>query len=127
VLDACERDGMAFLPFYPLANGLLTGKYRIGEPPPEGTRIAGLPAERAAEALSAETLSKVEALTALAEGEGHSILELAFAWLLSRAPVASVIAGATTPEQVAANASAGAWVLTPAEVAEVDALLARVG
>ncbi len=120
VLDACERNGMAFLPFYPLANGLLTGKYRKGEPPPEGTRIAGLPAERAAEALSAETMSKVEALTALAEGEGHSILELAFAWLLSRALVASVIAGATRPEQIRSNAAAAGWTLGPEILARVD-------
>lgn len=120
VLDACERDGMAFLPFFPLANGVLTGKYRKGEPPPEGTRMAGLPAMRAAQALSAETLSKVEALTALAEGEGHSILELAFAWLLSRAPVASVIAGATSPEQIRSNAAAAGWTLGPDILARVD-------
>jgi len=90
------------------------------KPPPEGTRIAGLPADRAAEALSAETLSKVEELTALAEGEGHSILELAFAWLLSRAPVASVIAGATRPEQIRSNAASAGWTLGPEILARVD-------
>jgi len=120
VLAECERESIAFLPFFPLANGVLTGKYRKGEPPPEGTRIAGLPAERAARALSADTMTKVEALTALAEGEGHSILELAFSWLLSRAPVASVIAGATRPEQIRANATATGWKLGPDILARVD-------
>jgi len=120
VLSECEREGVAFLPFFPLANGVLTGKYRKGEPPPEGTRIAGLPAERAAQVLSAETLTKVEVLTALAESEGHSILELAFSWLLSRAPVASVIAGATRPEQIRANAAAAGWKLGPEILARVD-------
>ncbi len=121
VLPACERFGLGFLPFFPLASGLLSGKYRRGAPPPAGTRLAVWGA-RGAEALSERNLARVEALTAWAEARGHTILELAFAWLLGHPAVSSVIAGATSPEQVAANAAAGVWRLTPAEVAEATAL-----
>ena len=122
VLPACERFGLGFLPFFPLASGLLTGKYRRGEPPPEGTRLAAMGA-RAAQAMSDRNFDRVEALDAWARERGHALLELAFAWLLGQGVVSSVIAGATSPEQVAANAATASWRLTPAEVAEVTALV----
>jgi aryl-alcohol dehydrogenase-like predicted oxidoreductase len=122
VLAECRRGGLAFLPFFPLSHGLLSGKYRAGEPPPEGTRLARLPAERAAQVLSDENLATVQALADLAAEEGHSVLDLAIAWLLSRAEVASVIAGATRPEQVRANAAAGAWAIPPDLLRRVDEL-----
>ncbi len=108
VLDACERLGLAFLPFFPLASGLLSGKYRAGEPPPEGTRLAAM-GDRAASQLTDERLGQVASLNELAERHGHTVLDLAFGWLLSRPVVSSVIAGATRPEQVTTNVAAGAW------------------
>ena len=122
VLAACERRAMAFLPYFPLANGLLTGKYRPGQPPPAGTRIAGMDDDQAARLLSAETLEKVGALDELATSAGHSVLDLAFAWLLSRPVVASVIAGATSPEQVRTNVAAAGWVPGAEVLARVDAI-----
>ncbi|MDX9996841.1 MAG: aldo/keto reductase [Phenylobacterium sp.] len=123
VLPACERFGLGFLPFFPLASGLLTGKYRKGEPPPEGTRLAAW-GKRGQEALSEGNFEKLEKLSAWAEARGKGLLDLAFAWLLGQPVVSSVIAGATRPEQVQANAAAAAWALTPAEVEEVTALVA---
>jgi aryl-alcohol dehydrogenase-like predicted oxidoreductase len=124
VLDECQRSGLAFLPYFPLAMGLLSGKYRAGEPAPEGTRLAGL-GDRAADQLSDERLAKVSALDELARGEGHSVLDLAFAWLLSRPAVASVIAGATKPEQISANVAAGTWQLSDEMLTRVDAVAPR--
>jgi aryl-alcohol dehydrogenase-like predicted oxidoreductase len=124
VLAECDRTGTAFLPYFPLASGLLSGKYRAGEPPPEGTRLAAM-GDAAASQLGAERLAQVAALEALAQGEGHTVLELAFAWLLSRPAVASVIAGATKPEQVAANVAAGGWRPSPEVLAQVDAIAPR--
>ena len=117
----CGRLHMAYLPYFPLSNGLLTGKYRRGEPAPEGTRLAGNPT-RGAQLLTDETFDRLDALTAFAAGRGRTLLELAFGWLLSHHPVASVIAGATTPEQVASNAAAAAWELSEEDLAEVDRL-----
>ena len=122
VLPACEHFGLGFLPFFPLASGLLSGKYRRGEPPPEGTRLAAW-GPRGAQAMSEANFDKVEALSAWAEARDHTILELAFAWLLGQPVVSSVIAGATSPEQVRANAATAEWRLTPEEVAEVTALV----
>lgn len=122
VLPACEHFGLGFLPFFPLASGLLSGKYRRGEPPPEGTRLAAWGA-RGAQAMSDGNFDKVEALTGWAEARGHTILELAFAWLLGQPVVSSVIAGATSPAQVQANAATAEWALTPEEVTEVTALV----
>jgi aryl-alcohol dehydrogenase-like predicted oxidoreductase len=121
VLAECDRLGLAFLPFFPLASGLLTGKYRAGEPPPEGTRLAAM-GDRAATQLSDERLAKVDALSALAGDHGHSVLDLAFGWLLARPEVASVIAGATKPEQIAANVAAGQWVPAADVLAAVDGI-----
>ncbi|HEY2357170.1 MAG TPA: aldo/keto reductase [Phenylobacterium sp.] len=121
VLPACEHFGLGFLPFFPLASGLLSGKYRRGEKPPEGTRLAAWGA-RGAAALSDRNFDKVEKLTAWAEARGHTMLELAFAWLLGHEVVSSVIAGATSPEQVQTNSATAGWALTPDEVKEVSAL-----
>jgi aryl-alcohol dehydrogenase-like predicted oxidoreductase len=124
-LATCEELGIGYLPFFPLASGMLTGKYHRGEAPPEGSRLGAQPAEVSARALSDKRFDVVEKLSAWAEGKGHTILELAFAWLLAKPAVASVIAGATKVDQVKANVAAGDWKLTPEEVAEVDALTAH--
>jgi aryl-alcohol dehydrogenase-like predicted oxidoreductase len=120
VLPYCERQGIAYLPYFPLASGLLTGKYRQGEAAPEGTRITLYSSDRW---LTEENLAQVEALIGFAEGRGHTILELAFAWLLRWSSVASVIAGATSPRQIESNVAAAGWQLTEAEVAEVEGIL----
>jgi aryl-alcohol dehydrogenase-like predicted oxidoreductase len=122
VLPLCEELGIAYLPFFPLASGLLTGKYRRGQTPPEGTRLQRW-GERASGMLTDEAFDKVDALSTWAGQHGHTILDLAFAWLLARRPVASVIAGATKVEQVKANAAAAQWELTSDQVREVDTLV----
>jgi aryl-alcohol dehydrogenase-like predicted oxidoreductase len=122
VLPLCEELGIIYLPFFPLASGLLTGKYQRGEALPEGSRLQRW-GERGSEMLTDEAFDQVEALSQWAAQHGHTILDLAFAWLLAKQPVASVIAGATKVEQVNANVAAGEWELTSEEVAEVDGLL----
>ena len=112
-LPVAEQLGLAYIPYFPLANGLLTGKYRPGVVP-EGSRLAS--SRRAEQLLTDGAFARLEALERFAVERGHSILELAFGWLLAHAPVASVIAGATTPEQVRANAAAAGWVLTADEM-----------
>lgn len=119
VLAACAELGIGFLPYFPLASGLLTGKYRQGQPSPEGTRLSGN-----ATWLSEQNLVTVEKLISFAEAKGHTILELAFGWLLAKPVVTSVIAGATRVEQIEANAAAASWTLSEAELAEIDQLLA---
>jgi aryl-alcohol dehydrogenase-like predicted oxidoreductase len=120
VLDECERQSLGFLPYFPLASGLLSGKYRQGQPHPENTRL-----KADAKQLTPENLARVEALIQFAESRGHTILELAFSWLLARPVVASVIAGATRPEQVRANTTAAAaWQLRADDLAEIDAITA---
>lgn len=121
-LPEAERLGLAYIPYFPLASGLLTGKYRRGAPAPEGTRIAGWPRERADEALSDTTFDRIGALTSFAETRGMTLLDLAFAWLLSHRAVASVIAGATRPEQVAANAAAADRRLDPVDMTALTEL-----
>ena len=121
VIPECRQLGLAYLPFFPLASGLLTGKYTRGEAPPEGTRLQRW-GDRAAGFLTDRNFDIADALSAWAADRGHSLVDLAFAWLKARDVVASVIAGATTAEQVRTNAAAGTWNLTPGEVAEVDAL-----
>jgi aryl-alcohol dehydrogenase-like predicted oxidoreductase len=123
VLPECERLGIAFIPYFPLKAGLLSGKYRAGEPPPAGTRLAGMPADRQEAFLTPGHLEVVGALQRFAEDRGHSVLELAIAWLAAHGPVASVIAGATRPEQVWANVEAVDWDLTDEEVAQIDAIV----
>jgi aryl-alcohol dehydrogenase-like predicted oxidoreductase len=124
VLPLCDRTGLAFLPYFPLASGLLSGKYRAGEAPPEGTRLAAM-GEAATSQLSEDRLATVAALQKLAESEGHTVLELAIAWLLSQHSVSSVIAGATKPEQVTANVAAASWRLSPEVLSQVDAIAPR--
>jgi len=116
-LPVAEQLGLAYIPYFPLANGLLTGKYRPGVVP-EGSRLAS--SRRAEQLLTDGTFARLEALDRFAVDRGHSILELAFGWLLAHPPVASVIAGATTPEQVRANAAAAGWVLTADEMELVE-------
>lgn len=116
VLAECERQGQAFLPYFPLARGLLTGKYRFGQPVPQGTRLTSRPP-------TDEQLARVEPLIAFAESRGHTILDLAFSWLLTRPVVASVIAGASNREQINANVAAAGWKLTEADLAEIDTIL----
>ncbi|HEY0512488.1 MAG TPA: aldo/keto reductase [Thermoanaerobaculia bacterium] len=116
VLAECEREGLAFLPFFPLAGGMLTGKYRRGEPVPEKTRLS----KGNSRFLNDRNLDVVEELINFAAFRGHSLLELAFSWLLRHPAVASVIAGASSPEQVRANVHAAGWRLTPADLTEVD-------
>jgi aryl-alcohol dehydrogenase-like predicted oxidoreductase len=127
VLPECELLDIAFIPYFPLKSGLLSGKYRAGEPPPAGTGLAGMPADRQAAVLTAGNLEVVGALERFAQDRGHSILELAIAWLAAHRPVASVIAGATKPEQVWANVKAADWVLTEEDLAEVDAIVPTPG
>jgi aryl-alcohol dehydrogenase-like predicted oxidoreductase len=119
VLPLCEDLGMAFIPYFPLASGLLTGKYRKGEPPPAGSRIAE---GRHADLFNGHNLEIVERLIAFSEERGHTILELAFSWLLRKPTVASVIAGATKPGQVRANAAAANWEFSDAELVEIAGL-----
>jgi aryl-alcohol dehydrogenase-like predicted oxidoreductase len=122
VLDVCCKYGVGFLPYMPLAEGLLTGKYTKGKAAPEGTRLAVFPAGRPHLALTDENLGRVDRLASFAAARGRTLLELAFSWLASRDCVASVVAGATKPEQVRANASAAGWALSADEIAELDAL-----
>jgi aryl-alcohol dehydrogenase-like predicted oxidoreductase len=123
VIDACERNGIGFIPYFPLASGVLTGKYHRHEAPPEGTRLAGMPAERRDNALSDKVFDRVEALDTYARDHGHTLLELAIAWLLARPTVTSVIAGATKPEQAIANATAATWTLSDENLREIDAVI----
>ena len=121
VLPECEALNIAFLPYFPLASGLLSGKYRQGQPLPSGTRIGT--GEQYAHLLTPENLAVVEKLIEFAETRGHTILDLAFCWLLRQPAVASVIAGATSPAQVQANAAAADWNLRESDLAEIEALL----
>lgn len=121
MLPECVRTGLAFLPYFPLASGLLTGKYRVGRPLPEGTRLTD--GGRFSGVLTDRNLALVERLAGFAEQRGHTLLDLAFAWLLARPAVVSVIAGATSGDQVRANARAARWRLSREELDEADALL----
>jgi aryl-alcohol dehydrogenase-like predicted oxidoreductase len=119
VLPLVERYGMGFLPFFPLNSGFLTGKYRRDGAMPEGARLTTT--QRLSDRyMNEENWTKVEQLRKFAESEGHTLLELAFAWLLSRRVVSSVIAGATKPEQLEQNVRAANWKLTPEELSQVD-------
>lgn len=125
VLPTCERLGLAFLPYFPLLSGILSGKYRKDRPLPQGTRVTG--SERWQPLLTDELLETVERLIAFAEARDRELIDLAFAYLLARPAVASVIAGATTAEQVRRNARAGAWVLDEEERAEVARIVEEGG
>jgi aryl-alcohol dehydrogenase-like predicted oxidoreductase len=122
LVPAALHYGVGVLPYFPLANGLLTGKIRRGAPVPAGSRLEGRDAY-----LTERRLDTVEALAALAEKHGRSVLELAIGWLSAQPGCASVIAGATSPEQVRANAAAGAAPLDPELLAEIDAVAPAPG
>ncbi len=119
LVPLCKRYGLGILPYYPLASGFLTGKYRRGRPAPDGTRLA----EGDRGMFSDKNFDLLDKLEAFASARGHSVLELAFAWLLANPNVSSVIAGATSPEQIVSNANASGWELTAGEKAELDTLL----
>jgi len=125
VVDACARHGMRMLPYFPLAAGMLTGKYARGAQPPAGTRLGQAPAERSQRYLNDRNFAIVDRLQDFARERGHTLLELAIGWLAWAPATASVIAGATKAEQIRANAAALGWELTDAERQEVDALTAN--
>lgn len=119
VTPACRRLGMGILPFFPLVSGLLSGKYHRGEPPPPGTRL-GRDASRAGDLMTDANFDIVEALETFARERGLELIDVAIGALAAQPQVVSVIAGATSPEQVAANAHAGRWTPSDAELAEID-------
>lgn len=119
LFPALTATGMSLLPYFPLASGLLTGKYRKGAAIPADSRYA---MARFQARLSDERMDRTEKLIALAERRGHTVLELAMSWLAAQPLVSSIIAGATRPEQIAASVAAVGWKLTPEELAEVDAV-----
>lgn len=125
VIPAVSARRLGVLPYFPLASGLLTGKYQPGAEPDPTWRLGALPADQRADKLSDDKVAAASQLASYAAEHGHSLLELAFSWLASQPVVASVIAGATRPEQVAANARAVAWRLDDDQLAEVDHLTGR--
>jgi aryl-alcohol dehydrogenase-like predicted oxidoreductase len=133
IMPACERLGISFIPYFPLARGVLTGKYGRNRPTPTYARLfayeLGNDPERTPagyetrdKVLTERTFDRLEALEAYATARGHTIVELAFGWLLAFAPVVTVIAGVARPGQATANADSGDWQLSPDEVEEVIAL-----
>ena len=122
VTPACERLGLGILPYFPLASGLLTGKYRRGEPAPAGSRLA----ERTTIADSS-TFDRIEALERFAAERGIGMLEVAIGGLASQSMVSSVIAGATRPAQIAANVRAVHWKPTADDLAQLDAIVEPPG
>ena len=121
VLPAAKAHGLGLLPFFPLASGLLTGKYRRDQAPPEGTRLSN--AFMGNRYLTPANFDVVEKLEPFARDKNRSLLDLAFGWLLATPELSSVIAGATSPEQVEANVAAASWKLTAEELSEVNGLL----
>jgi aryl-alcohol dehydrogenase-like predicted oxidoreductase len=126
LVPAANAYGLGVLPYFPLASGFLTGKYRHGEPPPQGTRLQ-MWGPRGEQVLSERNFAVLEKLETFATSRGHTMLELAIGWLTSQPHVASVIAGATSPEQIEQNVAAAAWQLTREELIEVDNATAREG
>jgi aryl-alcohol dehydrogenase-like predicted oxidoreductase len=124
VIPAAKRHGMGILPFFPLSSGLLTGKYRRGEQPPAGTRL-GMDSGRARDLMTDANFDIIEGLDGFARERGVALLDVAFGWLIAQPQVTSVIAGATSPEQVAANARAASWTPTSADLAEIDRITLR--
>jgi aryl-alcohol dehydrogenase-like predicted oxidoreductase len=120
VVPTAIRHGLGILPFSPLANGMLTGKVRRGMELPAGSRVASRP-----ETVTEDVLDTIEALASWAEAHGRSLLEIAVGWLAAQPGCGSVIAGATSPDQVTANARAGDWIPTDADLAEIDAIAPR--
>ncbi len=125
VLPECERLGIGYVPYFPLASGLLTGKFRRNKDLPAGTRIAAMDEERRSRFYNERNLDIVEELAIYTESRGHQLLDAAFSFLLTRPAVASVIAGAMRPEQVASNAKAASWELSSEEIEAIDAMTIR--
>jgi aryl-alcohol dehydrogenase-like predicted oxidoreductase len=123
LMPAIARHRLALLPYFPLASGMLSGKYRLGRPPPTGTRLSN--PRYSDRVLNEANLRVVERLEAFCAARGRTLLWLAFGWLLAKPEVASVIAGASTPEQVRQNAGATGWQLGADEIAEVDRITRR--
>jgi aryl-alcohol dehydrogenase-like predicted oxidoreductase len=126
LLPACVEYDLAVLPFFPLASGFLTGKFRRGEATPSGTRLSGMNEEMSARVLSDRNFDQLDFLEGFAGAREHTVLDLAFAWLAAQPAMGSIIAGATKVEQVRANVAAADWQLTDAEVAEVTAGLEEI-
>ena len=122
LVPCCQEFGLGIIPYYPLAAGILTGKYQPGQPPPAGTRGHNNP--NFAPRLKPETLQAVQRLDAWAHERNHTVGELALAWLAARPGVSTIIAGTTRPEQVVANARAAEWHLTSADLTAIDEILA---
>jgi aryl-alcohol dehydrogenase-like predicted oxidoreductase len=125
VLPYCRAHGMGFVPYYPLAGGFLTGKYRRGEPPPAGSRGESSP--RVQRYMTTIYYDMLDALTAWAVARGRGMNELAQAWLMAQPPVCSVITGATSLEQMLQNVKVASWTLTQADLDEVNAILGQGG
>jgi aryl-alcohol dehydrogenase-like predicted oxidoreductase len=121
---ACKHFGVGILPYFPLASGLLTGKYRRGAEPSKDTRL-GLAPRMAQQVLTEENYASVERLEEFARGKGHTILELAVSWLAAQPEVSSVISGATNPDQVSQNVKAASWKLSAEELSAIDKLTRR--
>jgi aryl-alcohol dehydrogenase-like predicted oxidoreductase len=124
VIPACNEFGIGILPYFPLASGMLTGKYRRGSEAPKGTRLSAM-GDRAKAAMSDDIFDVVEKLTAFAEERNHTILELAMSWLATQPHISSVIAGATSVDQVRQNAQAASWRLDAEEMSEVSEISQR--
>jgi aryl-alcohol dehydrogenase-like predicted oxidoreductase len=121
VFEVCTERGITFLPFFPLESGLLTGKVGTDGPTP-GTRLADWSEDRVADFLSDDKRRRAHRLTEFARSQGRSLLELAFSYLASQPQVPSVIAGATSPHQVLANAEAAGWVMSADDLSEIDGI-----
>src|SRR5439155_17359499 len=120
LVQACLRYGVGILPYFPLASGLLTGKYRRGEPPPPGTRLASRP-----ERLTDRSFDAIEAVQKFTADRGITLLDVAVGWLAAQPSVASVIAGATRPDQVRANVEASAWQPSEEDLRALDRIVPR--
>ena len=121
LVPACQKFGLGMLPYFPLASGFLTGKYRRGAEPPEGTRLAVMQ-PMAKQVMTEQNFATLERLEEFARGRGHTLVELAMSWLACQPVVSSVISGATRPEQVTENVKACGWKLTDEERKQVDAI-----
>jgi len=124
LVPACQQFGLGILPYFPLASGFLSGKYRPGEKPPEGTRLAAW-GPRGEEVLSERNFAILGGLEQFVGARGKTVLDIAIGWLASHPYVPSVIAGATKPEQVEENVKAAEWRLTPEEMSEIDGITSR--
>jgi aryl-alcohol dehydrogenase-like predicted oxidoreductase len=127
LIPTLRRHHMALIPYWPLSGGVLTGKYRRGETPAEGSRMSGQSPEQLARILSDRRLDMVESLEQFARDRDHTLTELALSWLAAQDTVATIIAGSTRPEQIAENVRAVNWELTGDDLAALDALKAEWG